>query len=383
MRARAQLCCALAIVLASGGCSSIGPVTIKRDRTDYSSAMANSWKEMQLLNIVKYRYYDPPVFLDVPSVVSQQELYTRAQATSQLFRRDLMTVSGTQDFYNLEAQGRYIDRPTISYTPINGQPFVDLLLRPLSPATIFATIDAGYPSGLIIARTAKSINDIRNYSLVPPRDHPGDPQFREVITAIGRLERAGAIAVRTRELDEKPQTEASSLEGKHPARAVEGESRRVITTLYFRRNAGPAAEHDIRLLKSLLGLDPRRDEFRMTGGPRHSREEIAVAARSMKQILDEFSAGVDVPADDVAAGRATSLPAIAESPDFPPLIRIHSGAVAPVDAYCAVFYQQHWFWVDNDDLPSKLDFIFLMVFYALSQSNSIPQSPLLTISAGQ
>jgi hypothetical protein len=383
MRARAQVCCALAVALASAGCSSIGPVTIKRDRTDYSSAMANSWKEMQLLNIVKYRYYDPPVFLDVPSVVSQQELYTRAQATSQLFRHELTNVSGTQDFYNVEAQGRYIDRPTISYTPINGQPFVDLLLRPLSPATIFATIDAGYPAGLIIARTAKSINDIRNYSLVPPRDHPGDPQFREVIAAIGRLERAGAIAVRTRELDGKPQTEASSIEGRRPTRAAESESRRVITTLYFRRNAGAAAERDIRLLKSLLALDSRRDEFRMTGGPRHGPEEIAVAARSMKQILDEFSAGVDVPAEDVAAGRATSLPAMAESPDFPPLIRIHSGAVAPADAYCAVFYQQHWFWVDNDDLPSKLDFVFLMVFYALSQSNSIPQSPLVTISAGQ
>lgn len=338
---------------------------------------------MQLLNIVKYRYYDPPVFLDVPSVVSQQELYTRAQATSQLFRHELTNVSGTQDFYNVEAQGRYIDRPTISYTPINGQPFVDLLLRPLSPATIFATIDAGYPAGLIIARTAKSINDIRNYSLVPPRDHPGDPQFREVIAAIGRLERAGAIAVRTRELDGKPQTEASSIEGRRPTRAAESESRRVITTLYFRRNAGAAAERDIRLLKSLLALNSRRDEFRMTGGPRHGPEEIAVAARSMKQILDEFSAGVDVPAEDVAAGRATSLPAMAESPDFPPLVRIHSGAVAPADAYCAVFYQQHWFWVDNDDLPSKLDFVFLMVFYALSQSNSIPQSPLVTISAGQ
>jgi starvation-inducible outer membrane lipoprotein len=56
MRARAQRFCAL-IMLALAGCSSIGPATIKRDRSDYSSSMANSWKELQLLNIVKYRYF--------------------------------------------------------------------------------------------------------------------------------------------------------------------------------------------------------------------------------------------------------------------------------------------------------------------------------------
>ena len=98
MRARAHRFCALAFVLTLAGCSSIGPATIKRDRTDYSSAMATSWKELQLLNIVKYRYFDPPVFLDVPSVVSQQQLEARTRAESQFFAHELTNVSGTQDF---------------------------------------------------------------------------------------------------------------------------------------------------------------------------------------------------------------------------------------------------------------------------------------------
>jgi hypothetical protein len=373
---------ALAVVLASAGCSSIGPATIKRDRSDYSSAMANSWKEMQLLNIVKYRYYDPPVFLDVPSVVSQQELYARAQATSQLFHHDLTNVAGTQDFYNLGARGQYIDRPTISYTPITGQPFVDLLLRPISPAMILAVIDAGYPASFILVRTAKTINDLRNYSLTPNRGHPGDPRFREVIGAIDRLERAGAIAARTTEVDDKPATMASRVESKPSPTTSPAESRRVLTTVYFRRHVSPAAECDIRLVKSLLGLDPRRDEFRVTGGPRHTPDEIAVPSRSMKEILDEFAAGVDVPAPDVAAGRAMRVSAIAESPDSPPLIYIHSGPAPPADAYSTVYYQDHWFWIDNEDLGSKEDFIFLMFFYSLSQSRSILDTPLVTISAG-
>ena len=91
----------VALVLASlvAGCASIGPATIKRDRTDYSGAMANSWKELMLLNIVKFRYFDPPVFLDVSSVVSTQELQTQADATARLFPHPLTNVSGTQNYY--------------------------------------------------------------------------------------------------------------------------------------------------------------------------------------------------------------------------------------------------------------------------------------------
>lgn len=51
--------------------------------------------------------------------------------------------------------------------------------------------------------------------------------------------------------------------------------------------------------------------------------------------------------------------------------------------FAAVYYQQHSFWVDNNDSRSKLDFLFLMVFAALVESRSIPQIPLVTISAGR
>jgi hypothetical protein len=381
MRAGAQRFCALTFILALAGCSSIGPATIKRDRSDYSTAMANSWKELQLLNIVKYRYFDPAVFLDVPSVVSQQELEARAQATSELFAHELTNVSGTQDFFNLEARGQYIDRPTISYTPITGQALVDLLLRPTPPATIFAMIDAGYPAVFIMERAVKSMNDLYNYSLIASRGgRPEDPRFRALIEAIGRLQRAGAIAARTTEGDED--SSATTLARPSSATAPAG-GKALVTTLYFRRHASPAAERDIRLVKSLLGLDPRRDDFKVTEGPRHTPEEIAVTSRSMQEVLEEFASGVDVPAPDVAAGRATRIPAIAASPDSPPLIHIYAGPAPPDDAYSAVYYQDHWFWIANDDLRSKLDFIFLMVFAALTESRSIPQVPLVTISAGQ
>jgi len=51
-------------------CTSIGPKTIPRDRFDYNNAISDSWKEQTLLNIVKLRYGDVPLFVQVVSIVS-------------------------------------------------------------------------------------------------------------------------------------------------------------------------------------------------------------------------------------------------------------------------------------------------------------------------
>jgi len=52
------------------GCTNMGPKTVPRDRFDYNNAISDSWKEQTLLNIVKIRYADMPLFIEVASIVS-------------------------------------------------------------------------------------------------------------------------------------------------------------------------------------------------------------------------------------------------------------------------------------------------------------------------
>jgi hypothetical protein len=75
----------LMVVLLLAGCSGIGPGTVTRDRFDYSSTVAESWKSQMLLNLVKIRYGDPPVFLDVGQIISAYTLEGTLSAGGTIF----------------------------------------------------------------------------------------------------------------------------------------------------------------------------------------------------------------------------------------------------------------------------------------------------------
>ena len=74
-------------VLFLSGCTHYGPKTVSRDRFDYNTAISDSWKEQTLLNIVKIRYIDMPLFVDVASIVSgytlQSSVNLRGQVSSE------------------------------------------------------------------------------------------------------------------------------------------------------------------------------------------------------------------------------------------------------------------------------------------------------------
>ena len=133
-------CCAggrgMRVARTCHGCSVIGLTTSLRS--------PRSWKEQTLLNVVRLRYGDAPSFADVSSVISgytfQGGLSAGAGISSNLtstIPSNLVTVNGN---------ATYIDRPTITYTPLAGDKFARSLLRPLPPNEVFELVQAGYPA---------------------------------------------------------------------------------------------------------------------------------------------------------------------------------------------------------------------------------------------
>jgi hypothetical protein len=137
---------------------------MQRDRMDYGGALADSWKEQTLLNITKLRYFDTPIFLDISSVVSSYSVQTDLSLAARIFPR-----SRTDNFGELGISGTYIDRPTISYTPVTGKKYIDALRRPIPPQAILATIQAGHQADFIMKGTVRAINGVYNASASPGR----------------------------------------------------------------------------------------------------------------------------------------------------------------------------------------------------------------------
>ena len=109
----------LIFVLAMSGCASIGPDSVPRDRIDYADAMADSWKDQLVLNIVRLRYGDTPSFMDVSSVVASYTLQGQTQAGAITnFGIPSKTTTLPNTIGSVSAIGAYADRPTISYTPL-------------------------------------------------------------------------------------------------------------------------------------------------------------------------------------------------------------------------------------------------------------------------
>ncbi|HSN38703.1 MAG TPA: hypothetical protein VLT92_00790 [Burkholderiales bacterium] len=356
MHVHLRLALALAAVSAMAACQTIGPGSIQRDRMDYAAAISDSWKEQALLNIIKLRYFDTPVFLDVASVISSYTLQSQIDVAARIFPN-----SPPDTFRNFGATGLYTDRPTISYAPVTGEKFVNNLLRPIPPQAIFAMIQAGHQADYILQAAVRAINDVYNYSAAPARARREDPTFHFVIRAFRRIQQAGALGVR-----------------------IEKRGGAEVTLIFFRENAGEEVAKDIRRLKEALGIRPDSKEIRLDfGALRHGENEITLLTRSMMEMLVELSAGIDVPREHLAEGRARAMPesVATAGQGAGPLARIHSGSEPPADAYVAVRYRNYWFWVDDRDLVSKRTFTFLRIFSSIAETGNVPQVPIITIPA--
>ena len=340
---------------ATVGCASIGPPSVARDRFDYVASISESWKRQMLQNLVKIRYTDVPVFLDVTTVITAYSLDSQASIGGQIGRGSL-----GQSFATLDANAAYADKPTITYTPLSGDKFARNLVTPLPVSSLLYVVQGGHSVSWVFRACVTSINGLENAFGGVSDPHGGDAAFAELLAVMQQAQVARAFGIR-------------------PKSAADQNS----VVMYFRDTDG-AGGRAVRRIRELLGLDPKALEFDVVYGAFPTKPtEIAILSRSAMQILVDFASYIDVAPAEVADGRVFDP---ARSDDqlrvFPPLLRVRTGETAPANAYIGARYRDQWFWIDDRDEPSKRALSALMVLFSLTETGTPqPAPPVVTIPA--
>ncbi len=341
----------LVILLAS--CGSYGPRSMDRDQLDYGNSIGDNWKNQMLANIVKIRYVDMPVFVDVGSIVSGYSLST--------------TVNGSMgfnssftggDMQGLGASGTYTDRPTITYMPKTGDDYLRAILEPVAPTSLLALIQAGYSSELLFTWAVKAINGVHNWSLSrrsSTRRGIADPEFIEYVALMQELQGLGAVGF-----------ELSTLEdGKHD--------------IIFRLKKQGVPESTLqksRRAAEIIGLDPNREQFRVIYAPfKTDSSTLSIQTRSVIQMLSALAGFVDVPAEKATfAAPGFDILATSQRP-----FQVRTGKDKPDESFARIKYQDYWYWIDNSDITSKRVFTLMLFITTLTNQADDNNAPVLTI----
>jgi hypothetical protein len=335
---------------------------VARDRFDYTTAVADSWKNQMLLNLVRLRYGDPPVFLDVTSIINQYALETTLSAAGSLNNVSGVVPGVPNSSVGLGAQGKWTDRPTITYSPLGGERFARSMMTPIPPAALLSLIQAGYPIDAVLRLTVHAVNGIRTRYGGDIRAQPADPPWYELLARLRRIQVSGVIGMQVQRVE-----------------------RQETILLSLRQKLEPAVEADAIATRELLGLDPGTREFRVVyGSVAANDKEIAMLSRSALEVLIDLSSFISVPEAHVAAHRVgpTAEAEVGPSGPVAPLIRIASGPDRAPDAFVAVPFRGYWFWIDDRDIPSKRLFTFLMFIFTLLETGGKEGAPIVTIPAG-
>ena len=343
------------VILLLAGCAGIGPQTVSRDRFDYTEAISDSWKRQMLFNMVKIRYGDAPVFMDVSSVISQYQVAGQVNLGSTINTKPWSTSESVGAF------GQYVDRPTITYTPIIGDKFARSLMSPIPPSAILSLIQGGYPVDMVFRLLVHEVNGIRNRFGGEARIQSADPEFYTLLDNMRKIQLAGGIGMRFKKVD-KEETALTIILGKR----------------------GPETKALGMKVRKTLGLATEADAFKVVYGsvPRDDTE-IAILTRSILEVLVDMSTDIEVPASDVKEKRVSpTFTETAAGDKIRPLIRVHSSTGRPADAFVSIPYRNSYFWIDDRDFASKKIFSFLMFVFTLVETGEKGAAPIVTIPTG-
>ncbi len=397
------------LTLTLTGCM-MGPTALRVSRIEYNKALQLTRDEQLLLNLVRLRYRDVPVFLEVDAVSTQYVIDKSASLNATIIEG--ATRSG-RDQLGIGTHLGFSERPTITYVPLKGEAFVKRMLSPISLDTLVLLANSGWSMDRVIRLTVQRINELDNAATASGPTPEAAPEFEDFAWLSGQLRDLRKMGLGYIGLESRHEAVSDPLAvdaitpedlleaaiagyrfrpaGQDSGYVLTETVRRPMLYLTPEARDSPIAQE----LRQRLGLESDRTqfEFKLAFGsdaslePLGQRTAILVATRSLLGTMFYLSQAIRVPARHEADGLVTvTRDQDGERFDWAQvmgdLLCIESSVIPPLDAAVKVFYRHHWFYIADTDLDAKSTFALLAELFDLQAGIETSGGPVLTLPIG-
>jgi hypothetical protein len=396
------------------GCSTVGPKLYEASFNDYTDAISKTADGQMLGNLVRMRYYESPVFLQVHNITTSFSVGANAGASATLNE-------GASDSYGISAGGNVSETPTITFSMPESQKYYGRMLAPLSAKQVTSLVLAGFESELVFNTAVRGVNGLRNISAdleSSSEQSAAYTDFKEAFALIKKLRAEGIIDLELggketfwsspikvdakSDLSQVLMLGAASYAMSNDAEIVGYPDGTWQTHKYEKHMAlrfapGSNQSPDARRLKKLLALKPDRYNFSMVEAEMVNAEkprgilgqppgaldpsviwvEIGLRGRSMLEIMQVASKQVEVPGADISKGTAAGSSSQGES-DW---LVIRSSESEP-KSHLRIKHRGHWFYIDESDLRSRQSFAMINALFAVVGGTVPGAAPVMTIPLG-
>jgi hypothetical protein len=406
--------CAICLLLACVTGCQLGPQALKLGHAEYASAARKIQDEQMLLNLVRLRYRETPIWLEVTSIAAQFEFGSSGEVGGTI--RENVGQGGSKNPNSLDLTGRvgYSERPTITYTILGGEDFIKRLLTPLSVNAISLLAESGWRGSRVFRLTVERMNGLRNAPRASGPTPDEAPRYEQFLEAVNLMQELADRKLLELEFDtrfdkisdpvifEKVEGDMLVAAAKIGAefKSVGDGSKMALSqelrVLIMRLSERAQGSQESARLRELLSLEPntvRYDIVDPSDGdydpiePKADLSNVSIDTRSLIGVMYYLSNAVDVPHEDMASGPATQTLAADGSPfDWQELLgdlfTVHCSKNRPAKAAVAVPYRGNWFYIDYADDSSMSTFALLTQVAALQAGETKGVAPVLTIPVG-
>jgi hypothetical protein len=334
------------IIFMSYGCAQYGPNHIKSERSSYNQAIQKTNNEQLILNLVRLKYRDNPLFMEVSNLASQFTIQNKIGLTTKLQAEATGVFTPNSDVYIEE-------RPTISYSPLHGESFVKGVLTAVSLKSVVLLFNSGWSIERIFKLCIQRLNNLKNApsaSGPTPKIAPNTDQFFTAVRFLRAIQIKGGLNINYR--------------------VNSGVEELVITILDKYKDTDSVIKF-ARAINASVGST----NFVFSAPSSNSTQSMEIVTRSLLGIMFYLSQGIEIPNKDILDGKVT-LTKKTNGDNFDwkeitgELLNIKYSLTAPGDSEVAIFYRDYWFYINDSDLVSKSTFSLLSQVYSLQAGDN-------------